>query len=422
MKKKLIATLLLMGNLLGAGAQSSYLVSTAPKTQEAGNATGKTSSEEEFVNSNFRYYSLCDWQPGMRFMVIPERMDMIVSTFKLAATGKDVGCGALKHRIMEYQGVEVTERGFLHFNFLCDSTEYYCEIKNTTLADYCANPQKGIKTLAYLGDVDIAAALLVGQTLYTRTETYCQDDANSADGYREVCLPLNTPVTVTAVGVGSRAFPVKIVFEDSKGVAYFKEVAISKTNSGMLDSEFIMTKADRTFARSFGFTDPNQSRKASLTESYKGKLLYLKHDSEMMSGGKGITAKRYTQYTVNDVEVTNGSNYVTFHLTDKNGTLCTKQVTFVRESVVGDAYESENYFDEVFGMGSLRKLYPQISAATWERIEKGEVAIGMSMTECRLAVGEPMRTYKDTQTGIQDWIYENRVILSFKAGKVVAIK
>lgn len=423
MRKMMATALMVIAGATGASAQNSYLVTTArPQEDTAQNSTAKASPEALFISNNFRYYSLCDWMPGMKFMVIPERMDLIVSTFKLAATGKDVDSGELKHKIMEYQGVDVTERGFLHFNFLCDSIEYYCEIKNTTLADYCSNPKKGIKTLAYLGDVDIANALLVGQTLYTRCDTYYQDDANSTNGCREVKLPINTPVTVTAVGVGSRAFPVKIVFEDAKGTAYYKEVAISKTNSGMLDSEFIMNKADRLFTKAFGFTDPNQSRKEQLLAQYNGKMLYLKHASEMTYDSEERTMKRYTQYTVRNIDVINGTNHILLHLSDKKGEIYTKRVTLVREDVTGDAHQSENYFNEVFGIGNLRKLYPAISESIWSKIESSEVGLGMNMTEVRLAVGEPMRTYKDPHTGHQDWIYENRTIISFKAGKVVAIK
>lgn len=405
------------------GQAQNYLVKTTDKNGKSSEASA-LSPEDEFISNNFRYYSLCDWKPGMKFMVLPERIDLIVSTFKNAQTGKDVGSADLKYQILEYQGVETTERGWIHFNFMNeDSIEYYCEVKNYSLADYCSDPKKGIKTLAFLGDVDIANTLLIGQTLYTRSEIYNQDDANSTDGFRTVALPLNTPVTVTAVGVGSRSFPVKIIFEDAKGISYFKEVAMSKTNCGMLDSEFIMDNADRLFSKSFGFTDPNQGRAEQLMAQYGNKVVYLRHNTQMNdANGKEKAMKRYTQFVVKSIDVENGSHYVTLHLTDKGGKVYTKKVTFTRHSVTGDTHQSENYFNEVFGSGSLRKLYPQISEKNWAKIEQGEVTIGMSMTECRLALGEPMRIYKDTHSGIQDWIYSNRSILSFKKGRLSIIK
>ena len=403
--------------------QNNYLVKTAAKTQDASDSKDNSSSlDDEFVNNNFKHYSLCDWFPGMKFMVIPERMDLIVSTFKLAETGKDVGSADLKYKIMEYQGVETTERGWLHFNFDCEGTAYYHEVKNITFADYCSNVKKGIKTLAYLGDVDIANEILIGQVLYTRTEKFYQDDDNSSNGFREVKLPLNTKVTVTAVGVGNRAFPVKVVFEDGKGISYYKEVAISKTNCGMLDSEFIMETADRTFAKSFSFSNPNHSRKEQLVAQYGNKVVYLKQKSEFNEGNKARTMPRFTQFTIKDIDVESGSNYVTLHLTDKNGRSYTHRITFNRESVIGDVHKSENYFEALYGMGNIKTLYPNISNENWAKIEQGEVSIGMTMTECRLALGDPIRFYKDPHSGVQDWIYETRVILSFKGNKLVTIK
>lgn len=418
--EKVLLFLAFLPSLLCAVAQNGYLVKTSDvsATQPA-----FLSSEDEFIAANFVHYSLCDWYPGMKFMVMPERVDLIVSTFKSASSGKSVGNGELKNRIMEYQGVETTGEGSLHFNFLCDSVAYYCEVKNTTLADYCVNPKSGIKTLAYLGDVDVAQTLLVGKTLYTRGERYFQDDANAVKGFREVSIPKNTEVKVVAVGVGqSRAWPVKIIFEDAQGVAYYKEVAFSKTNSGMSDRDYVMSKADCLFGRAFGFANPNQSREEQLNLQYVGMPVYLKHDIDFSLNGTEQPAKRYTQYTIRKVEVENGSNYVSMTLTDRQGRLYVKRITFLRERVTGDVHRSENYFGEVFGVGDLRKLYPAVSEAAWAKIERGEVAIGMTMEECRLALGEPMRFYKDAVTGIQDWIYENHVILSFKAGRVVVIK
>ena len=136
--------------------------------------------------------------------------------------------GDLKHKIFEYLGSEITERGFVHFNFECEGQQYYHELKNTTLEQYCLKPKAGIPTLAYLGDVDIAKELLERQTLYMRTNKVRIDDPNSTSGYKEVPIGMNEEVTVTAVRVGSRAYPVKIVFQDKKGNTYYQPVAISK--------------------------------------------------------------------------------------------------------------------------------------------------------------------------------------------------
>lgn len=137
-------------------AQSGYIVSTASRQAN----TFVESPEKQFIDDHFKYYSLCDWTPGMKFMVIPERKDLVIPVFKSAENGKDVNSGELKNKIMEFLGTEVTDRGFVHFNFDCEGKLYYHEVKNITLEQYCMKPKAGIPTLAYLGDVDIAKDLL----------------------------------------------------------------------------------------------------------------------------------------------------------------------------------------------------------------------------------------------------------------------
>lgn len=38
----------------------------------------------------------------MKFMVIPERKDLVIPVFKSAENGKDVNSGELKNKIMEF--------------------------------------------------------------------------------------------------------------------------------------------------------------------------------------------------------------------------------------------------------------------------------------------------------------------------------
>lgn len=58
------------------------------------------SLENKFINDHFKYYNLCDWTPGMKFMVMPERKDIIIPPFKSAETNKEVDTGELKHKIL----------------------------------------------------------------------------------------------------------------------------------------------------------------------------------------------------------------------------------------------------------------------------------------------------------------------------------
>lgn len=310
-------------------AQSGYIVSTASRQAN----TFVESPEKQFIDDHFKYYSLCDWTPGMKFMVIPERKDLVIPVFKSAENGKDVNSGELKNKIMEFLGTEVTDRGFVHFNFDCEGKLYYHEVKNITLEQYCMKPKAGIPTLAYLGDVDIAKDLLEGETLYMRTDKVRIDDPNSTSGYKEVYIGMNEKVTVIAVGVGSRAFPVKVVFSDVKGNTYYQPVAVSKTNCGMLDNDFIMEKKNKYFPNAFGFSDANAKKSQTLMEKYGKKAIYLKAETECIDDA-GMTVKlpKYTQFVIKNIIVENGSQSVTLDLTATDGKLYRIKTTFVHAS------------------------------------------------------------------------------------------
>ena len=82
---------------ISASAQNSYIVKTRGAKKAAVTKSTATATEDEaepeardFIGENFRFYSLCDWQEGMKFMVMPEKYDLIVNTFCDAATGKEV--------------------------------------------------------------------------------------------------------------------------------------------------------------------------------------------------------------------------------------------------------------------------------------------------------------------------------------------
>lgn len=417
MKILSFALLLTLSCPIAVNAQSGYLV----KTQKA--TTSTAGEESEFIANHFKNYRLNEWVPGLKFMVIPNRTDMIISTFVDAESGKDVGSGELKYKIMEYTGAEDTPKGAARFNFTCEGKNYYHEEGYTKVADFCAKPKAGIATLAYLGDVDTAKELLEGQTLYTRGTEFCRDNENAADGFDPVTLPVNSQVTVVAVGVGTREFPVKIVFKEAKGAEYFQNVAISKTNCGMRDDEFIMTLKKNFFPNSFALSDPNKKSSENLTARYKGKSVYLIHSTEMNSEAAGpMKVGRYKQFMINDIKTKSGTNYVTVTLTNAKGDKFEKDVTFTRASVIGDINgEREDHFNDLFGIGNLRKKYPNITEANWEAIAEGQIKIGMTTDECRMAKGSPIRIDRVITKGTEVWFYD-KSILEFKGGKLQTVK
>lgn len=67
-------------------AQNGYIVTTTSQQT----SISVESLEKQFINDHFKYYNLCDWTPGMKFMVMPERKDIIIPPFKSAETNKEV--------------------------------------------------------------------------------------------------------------------------------------------------------------------------------------------------------------------------------------------------------------------------------------------------------------------------------------------
>ncbi len=261
-KKSFLSVLLLsacFGTAQHAMAQNDYFVSTegAVVNDSVATENANLSAEQRFLNDNFTYRSLCDWTEGMRFMVIPGDKDKYLNTFIDAASGNEIPTGNLKHKIVIYKGYEITDRSWIHLNFEVMDTKQkiYHEVRNFSFDDYCMKVAGGgVPSLAYLDEVDKAKELLTGKVLYVAHELFYKDDASSRSGYRESALSIDTKVTVTGVGVGSREFPVKIVVTDEHGRKFFQLCTLSHTNCGLEDNDFIAKNEQHLFDNAFRFT------------------------------------------------------------------------------------------------------------------------------------------------------------------------
>lgn len=414
-----------------ASAQSSYIVKTkgAKKAVVTRNTTETKDGTEEkkahdFVDDNFRYYSMCDWNEGMKFMVLPEKYDLIVNTFCNAATGKETSSGRLRYKIMIYKGHSESPEGYARVNFICqdDSTEYYYQIPNGSFEDYCYG-KLGVPTLAYLGDVDIARTKLMGAKLYTKATLYRVDTQMDGEGYEEISVPKNEEVTVKAIGVGTRSYPVKIIVEDKNGKQFYQNVAMSKTNSGMRDDEFIMDNTKFTFKGSFELIDANVTASGEYA-GYIGKQVHTRYATDMENAdGEQVRISRLSSFTITNIQPQSNTNYVKMTLRSlSSGAEYTKQVTFVNDNVAGDidGYK-EDYYNYLFSQGAAN--LSKIPAERRKMIQAGKVAKGFTKQEVRLAKGEPNRTAA-ASNGRVDWIYSNSgLIVKFsKEGKVIAVE
>lgn len=430
--KKVAMMVFALATAMSGMAQESYIVKTknAKKTvakQAETNANGESTEEEEptatdFVGANFKYHSLCDWKEGMKFMVMPEKYDLVVNTFCDASNEKEVSSGKLMHKIMVYKNHTDTPEGFARINFVCedDGKAYYYQVPNGTFDDYCYG-KMGVPTLAYLGDVDIARSLLMGKTLYTRTTLYREDIDFHGDGYAEVKVPANEEVKVVAVGVGSRKYPVKIIVADKNGKEFYQSVAMSKTNCGMRDDEFIMDNAKFTFYGSFELADENIAA-AKAYSDYIGKTYYTRYRTTMTNEqGKKVTIMRLSNFTIKAIKAQNGTKYMKLTLKSlKTGEVFYKDVCFVHDdNVAGDIDgHREDYFSYLFIKGTANMK--GIPANHVTAIQQGRVLKGMSKESVKMAKGSPDRTVK-SGNGREDWIYANEgVIIKFdKNGKVL---
>lgn len=413
---------------LHVAAQNDYIVTT-PATQEIAG-----SEEEQFVMNNFPLQPLCKWTPGMKFMFAPSAREMFLPALSKYDTGKEVDNSLLKYKILTFGGTEEKSRQIAddmnyttRFIFECEGEKYYYDIKNMRLDEICEKmPRACINGLVYLKDVDMAKELLIGKKIYIRTETARVDDANSYSGYRDVPIPVNMEATVTAVGVGSQAYPVKIIFEDTQGHSYFLEVAFSRTNSGMDISDFQGEKKMKYFCHSISFTNKSLGSLENLKNQYKGMMVYPKkilparriisHEDKRMESR--IHLPRYTVLRIKDLRFESpGSSLVMLSLEDKNAVTYEVKVDLKYDVIT----KNDNYIEDLFGLEDIYKKYPGITERRWQIISRGELEKGMSTDECRLSIGDPTEIVVKKDPRFENWFYNGRT-LEFENGTLQRFK
>ena len=110
MKKVILTALMALVFVAASAQENSYIVKTRnvkkgvmPElSQDLETLLKEEQAAADFIGQNFKFYSLCDWEEGMKFMVLPEKYDLVVKTFTDASTGKEVSSMPLKYKIMIY--------------------------------------------------------------------------------------------------------------------------------------------------------------------------------------------------------------------------------------------------------------------------------------------------------------------------------
>ena len=406
------------------GPRSSYIVKTkgvkkpvaTVKTERPKNEPDEPEATD-FMGKNFRFRSMCEWKDGMRFMVIPEKYDLLVNTFRDADNDREVSSGTLRHKIMVYKGHEEMTNGRVHVNFIQEDNKhrYYYELPNGTFEDYCYG-KMGVPTLAYLGDVDKARELLKDKLLLTRTQFFRVDTEYDGDGFKEVTVDKNKVVKVKAVGVGTRSFPVKIIVEDEDGNEFYQNVAMSKTNSGMRDDEFTLDNEKFTFQGSFDLSEEGAMEVSSNVKDYISKTVHTRTAVSMSSKGSGkvrdVKVPRFTGFIIDEVNPVKGMHFYTLTLREtESRRVYYKDITFNKDEDLTDGEGREiEYFGAVFALGEGESR--STSKETRAAIREGRVIRGMSKDEVQLAMGEPVSTIVDSD-GNDIWLYarSNGVVL-----------
>lgn len=363
-----------------------------------------------FLSKNFPHKSLCDWEPDlMKFMVIPDKKDMVIRTFTNDSTGKMVSSMTLRHKVMVYKGH--TRGNGLHdrIMFQCedDGQMYYYEVPTATFDEYCYT-KFGIPTLAYLGDVDKARATLVGKTLLTNFDTYNVDVSNTTYGYAKQQVKKGTEVTVVAAGVGTRNYPVKLIVEDGEGNQFFQTVAISRTNSGMRDDEFEADDDHRkhTFEGSFILMG-DMANTNTRFQKLIGREYYTNVRTHMIaSDGTQAEAPRFSNVKILGVQSIPDSKYARLTLLygDKE---YHKDVTFSPDGITPE--ENADFFYNLFVSGNLGDV-EGVKPENMPDIRKGVVKNGFNMTEVKMALGSPDSTQENSKKGEIAWVYKANIM------------
>jgi len=408
-------------------AQSDYIVTT-PSAQEI-----PVGQEEQFIRSNFPLLPLGKWTPGMKFMFVPSPRSMFLPTLSSYETEKGVDNSLLKHKILTFTGTEEKAQNIpngtnysTRFIFECEGGKYYYEIKNMRLEEISEKaPRADINGLVYLKDVDTAKELLVGKTVYIQAESVRIDDANNYSGYRDIAIPVNTEATITAIGVGSQAYPAKIVFKDTQGHSYYLEVALSRTNSGMDLNDFQGEKRMKYFSNAFSFTNKSLGTIESLKNKYMGMTVYPKKvlpakrivSFEDKQTESRVHLPRYTVLQIKDIRLSPPGSLAILSLKDNDGAIYELETDLKYDVIV----RNENYIEDFFGFEDIHKKYPGITENRWQIISRGDLETGMSTVECRLSIGDPIEIELKKDNRFETWFYNGKT-LEFENGTLQRYK
>ena len=212
----------------------------------------------------------------------------------------------------------------------------------------------------------------------------------------------DVPVTVKAVGVGTRDFPVKIIVEDEEGNEFYQNVAISKTNCSLNDDDFVNDNAKYLFGNSFELVEDVLSISSNNYKQFLGKIIHTKYPTKLLNefSKKMQSIPRLTEYQIEAMNPHKNDDKFTLKL--KNTTLGTY---FYIDMLLDEhlAQDQTEYFGYIFALGPGKKI--ETSEGSRAMMRAGHVGIGFTEDETMMAAGEPDKVING-ENGLYTWVYQ----------------
>lgn len=374
------------------------------------NAAVETTPDQprDFISTYFQYMSMCNWPVGQaRFMVMPDPHDLVTRTFT-DKNNNPVSTNSLKHKVLIYNGHSrlgnsLHER--VDFYLQGDpSTTYHFELPTSSFDDYCGG-RRGVPSLAYLGDVDMAIDTLIGKQVRVLSRHFFQDSPIAGGGIQPVDIgdeKRGQVMTITKAGIGTRQYPVKIVIMDKDSIEYFQYVAISRTNSGLRDDEFERSDHKEHSFRDIFMLMADRREVSPTLRQWVNKTVYTMLETSMKDENeRDVRVQRLSVFRVTDIYGFDDTNKVTLTLVGQ-----TSGKTYTKEVSLADSRASgrEEVLATLFVEGDPENL-PGVRKANMNAIRQGNVQQGFTEAEVRLALGEPSDITRPLN-GQYQWVYQ----------------
>ena len=212
-------------------------------------------------------------------------------------------------------------------------------------------------------------------------------------------------VKVVAVGVGSRRYPVKIIVEDKDGNQFYQNVAMSKTNCGMRDDEFVADEAKYLFNNSFELMDDIMSISPRNYKQFIGKVVHTKIPVKMLNevSSKQQAIPRLAEYNVMSITPHKNDDFCSVKLRNTTTGNFFYVEALLDHFKAQDLGKENEFFGAIFAPGPGKKVVT--SEASRAMIRQGHVGLGMTGDEVEMAAGEA-NYIEYSDGGMYYWVYE----------------